>query len=251
MFSRESSPFDDLDVLVFCGVALLFFLFWFLGRIDNRKHPRRFEKLASELGATVTQIDEFDSRFEITSDKRAFAMRQALVSRSTGRSSSSVWKLSVSTPLTKRWEYHDLQMRTLGRVGGWLVNLLLRNRPNHRPAKSDASTTRIGVSDDFGTRFSIREQGTLPSGWMNDAVRQAIRALYDDSEISVLTRYATLEACEGRLTFISDEPDTMPAAAFNRLFAHLNTLAEALVEAAARSDRFETSAFSASEASKT
>ncbi len=238
MFSRESSPFDDLDILVFCGVALLFFLFWFLGRVDNRKRPRRFERLASELGAIVTQVDEFDSRFEITSDKRAFVMRLALVSRSTGRSSSSVWKLTVSTPLTKRWEYHDLQVRTFGRVGGWLVNLILKNRSSREPMKRDASTTRVSLSDDFGTRFSIREQGTLPPNWMTDSVRQAIRAIYDDSEIKVLNSHSTLEACEGRLSFIASEPDKLQSISFNRLLAHLNTLADALIAAAERSDRF-------------
>ncbi len=238
MFSRESAPFDDLDILVFCGVALLFFLFWFLGRVDNRKHPRRFEKIAKELGAAVTQVDEFDSSFELVAHGRAFSVRYARISRSTGSSTSSLWKLFVSTPLTKRWEYHDLQVRTLGRVGGWLVNLLLRNRTPHRIAKSDASTTRIGVSDDFGTRFSIREQGTLPPNWITDSVRQAVRAIYDDPEIKVLTNHSTLEACEGRLSFISGEPDKLQAIAVNQLLAHLSTLAEALIAAAERSDRF-------------
>lgn len=251
MFDRATSPFDDIDLLVFAGVALAFFLFWFLGRADNRAHPRRFEKLATALGVAVTRVDEFDSRFEVTSGERTFAMRQALISRSTGRSSSSLWKVFVSTPLSKRWEYHDLQVRTLGRLGGWLVGKMLRNRTIAAPTRSDASAARVSVSDDFGTRFSIREQGTLPSGWMSDAVRQAIRALYDDSEISVLTSHATLEACEGRLAFISDEPDTLPTVAFSRLFAHLETLADALIDAAARSDRFETSAFSSTDASNT
>jgi hypothetical protein len=224
--------------LVFCGVALAFFLFWFFGRVDNRKHARRFEKLAAALGVAVRRVDEFDSRFEITSGQRTFEMRQALISRSTGRSSSSLWKVFVSTPLSKRWEYHDLQVRTLGRVGGWLVSKMLRNRTIPTPAPSDASTTRVSLSDDFGTRFSIREQGTLPPNWMTDSVRQAIRAIYDDSEITVLTTHSTLEACEGRLSFVADEPDKMQAISFNRLLAHLSTLADALVAAAERSDRF-------------
>ncbi len=238
MLSRDTGPIDDVDVLVFCGVALVFFLFWFIGRADNQKHPRRFEKLANELGAAITQVDEFDSRFELPVQSRSFVARYALISRSTGGSTSSLWKLFVSTPLSKRWEYHDLQVRRLGRVGGWLVSLLLKNRGQREPAKSDASTTRVDVSDDFGTRFSIREQGTLPSNWMTDGVRHAIRAMYEDSEIAALTSHSTLEACEGRLSFIAIETDKMQAVEFNRLLAHLDTLAEALIAAAERSDRF-------------
>jgi hypothetical protein len=245
MLSRDTGPIDNVDVLVFCGVALLFFLFWFLGRIDNRKHPKRFETLASELGVTVTQIHDFDSRFEFVARGRSFSARYSRVSRSTGSSTSSIWKLVVSTPLSKRWELHDLQVRALGRLGGWLVNALRRNRTAAVPTRGDAVTARVSasanVSDDFETRFSVRDQGTLPPNWMTSAVRQAICAIYDDVEIKVLTSHTTLEACEGRLSFIADEPDKMKAESFRRLLAHLGTLADALVSAAQNADRFQCS----------
>lgn len=253
MLSRDTGPIDNVDVLVFCGVALLFFLFWFLGRVDNRKHPKRFETLANELGVTVMRIDDFDSRFEIVARGRSFAARYSRVSRSTGSSTSSIWKLVVSTPLSKRWELHDLQVRALGRLGGWLVNALLRNRTVAAPTRSDAATTRVSVSanasDDFGIRFSIRDQGTLPPNWMTNAVRQAICALYDDVEIKALASHATLEACEGRLRFIADEPDKMQADAFRRVLAHLDTLADALVTAATNADHFQSSVHAANEES--
>jgi hypothetical protein len=225
----DLSAFDPKDVLMLCGIAAAFAAFWFLGRIDNRKYPRRFEKLARTLAATLVREDEFDAWFDWTQDGRSFQVRHKLVSRSTGADTSSMWRIIVSTSLSKRWQYHDLQMRPLGRVGAWLAGKLAGNA---------SSPARPGASDDLKSRYAVKEQGTLPSHWMTDSVPQAIGAIYDDLSLLELTEGAMLEACEGRLSLTIYQPDRLHAEAFKILITRLALLADELVAAARRTEDF-------------
>jgi hypothetical protein len=197
----DFSEYDPIDVLALCGVAAAFFLFWALGRIDNSKHPRRFAKLASALGAEVTRVDEFEHRFEFAVVKRSLTVARKLVS-SGGTHSSSSWYLIATTPLVRRWESHFLKVQPLGRMGGWLMRMVLKKNPAHAAA---------ALIDDFGSRYAIIDEGILPSGWMNDAVRLAIRDFYENPALSKLTAYATLEASAGRLSQRMLAPDKLSA----------------------------------------
>jgi hypothetical protein len=222
----DFSEYDPVDVLALCGVAAAFFLFWALGRIDNSKHPRRFAKLASALGAEVTRVDEFEHRFEFAVGTRSLTVVQKLLSSG---SKSSSWYLIATIPLVKRWESHYLKVQSLGRMGGWLMRIVLKKNSAHAAA---------ALSDDFGSRYAIIDEGILPSGWMNDAVRQAIRDFYENPALSKLTVYATLEANGGLLSQRMLAPDKLSADNYKTMLTCQAALADALDAAARRWEQF-------------
>ena len=224
----DFSEYDPIDVLALCGVAGAFFLFWLLGQIDNGKHPRRFAKLASDLGAQVTRVDEFEDRFEFAVDTRSLTVARKLVSRS-GTHSSSSWYLIATTPLGKRWESHFLKVQPLGRMGGWLMRMVLKKHPTHAAA---------ALGDDFGSRYAIIDEGILRSGWMNDAVRQTIRDFYENPALSKLTSFAVLEASAGRLSQQMLAPDKLSADDYKTMLTCQAALADALDAAARRLEQF-------------
>ncbi len=224
----DFSEYDPIDVLALCGVAGAFFLFWFLGRLDNSKRSRRFAKLAQGLGAKVTRVDEFEHCFELDVGKRSFTVALKLISRS-GSNTSSTWYLIATTPLVKRWESHVLTVRPLGRMGGWLMGLVLKKHPIQAAAAQ---------GDDFGTRYAVSEQGVLPSGWMNDAVRQSIRVFYEDPALSKLAADVVLETIDGKLAQRMHAPDSVRPEEYKTLLIRQAALADALNAAARRSEQF-------------
>ena len=203
------------------------FLFWLLGRIDNSKHTRRFAKLASALGAQVTRVDESEHRFEFAVGTRSLTVTRKLICRSGSKSSS--WYLIATTLLVKRWESHCLKVQPLGRMGGWLMRLVLKKHPTHATA---------ALGDDFGSRYAIIDEGILRSGWMNDALRQAIRDFYENPALSKLTAYAVLKANGGLLSQRMLAPDKLLAGDYKTMLTCQAALADALDAAARRWEQF-------------
>ncbi len=223
----DLSAYRPEDILFLCGVAGAFVLFWLLGRIDRLRPKRRFEKLAQALGGKLTVVDEFEDRFEVKVGQRLFVVAQKLVGRSGSQSSSSLY-LTTTTPLRDAWQSHFLKIQPLGRLGGWLMGRLLKKQPSHSAADSDS----------FSTRYAITEQGILPSGWMDGAVRQAIRDFYEGMPVLPLVEDAQLEAFEGQLTQRMLVPDKLNADDWKTLLQRQAAVADALDKAARRSEPF-------------
>lgn len=223
----DLSEYRPEDILALCGVVGAFVLFWALGRIDNLRPKRRFAKLAQALGGKITVVDKFEDRFEVTVGQRVFVATQKLISRSGGRSSSSLYLLTT-TPLCDAWQSHYLDVHPLGQLGGWLMGRLLKKQPSHSAANSNS----------LGTRYAVTDQGILPSGWMNEAVREAIRGFYEGAPVLPLVNDAQLEASEGQLTQRMLVPDKLKADDWRVLLQRQAAVADALDIAARRSGQF-------------
>jgi hypothetical protein len=222
----DLSAYRPEDVLFLSGVAAAFALFWVLGRIDRIRPRKRFEKLAQALGGKLTEVDEFEARFEVTISQRTFVLTQKLISRSGSRSSSLYFL--TSTPLHSSWQSHFLNVTPLGKIGGWLMGRLLKSKASHPAANGDS----------FSTRYAVTEQGILPSGWMDEAVRQAIRGFYEGTPVLPLVDDARLEAGEGLLTQRMLVPDKLKADEVQILLQRQTAVADALDSAARRSAQF-------------